>query len=165
MSEPTVNKATCTQADSVTRILKLNYPTLSHFFQEQQGPSVNIRQPLYKRPVGSHCLSLPHLPNPNSISTPVFIQNAISLTVANYILIHEAHFIEESVWLVWQWVTAMHNATKQKWEMMKAVVCCSFFPIFSVILLEISRYTAISMMAPSCWNSLQTWFHPAFFSF
>jgi len=38
-----------------------------------------------------------HLPNPNSISTDVFIQNAFSLTVANYILIHEALVIEEIV--------------------------------------------------------------------
>lgn len=75
----------------------------------------------------------PHLPIPNSISTPVFIQNAFSLTVANYILIHEAHFIEEIVWLVWDWhwVTAAQKAGKQKWEMMKAVVCCSLFlPFF-----------------------------------
>lgn len=35
--------------------------------------------------------------NPNSISAPVFKQNAFSLAVANHILIHEAHFIEETV--------------------------------------------------------------------
>ena len=107
----------------------------------------------------------PRLPNPNSISTPVFIQNAFSLTVANYILIHEAHFIEEIVWLAWDWhwVTTVQKAGKQKWGMMKAVVCCSFFaPLFSVMLMEISRDTGISMMAQSCWNSLQTWFHPTF---
>lgn len=40
--------------------------------------------------------SIHHI-NPNSISTPVFIQNSFSLAVANYILIHEAYFIEEFV--------------------------------------------------------------------
>lgn len=58
----------------------------------------------------------PHLPNPNSISTPVFIQNAFSLTVANYILIHEAISLKK----LFDWseigieLLAMQKAGKQK---------------------------------------------------
>lgn len=77
------------------------------------------------------------LPNPNSISIPVFMLNVFSLTVTNYILIHEMHFTEETVWLVRVW---------HKWEMMKAVVCFCFS---SVMLVEISCDTGISLVALS----------------
>lgn len=77
------------------------------------------------------------LPNPNSISIPVFMLNVFSLTVTNYILIHEMHFTEETVWLVRVW---------HKWEMMKAVVCFCFS---SVMLVEISCNTGISLVALS----------------
>lgn len=77
------------------------------------------------------------LPNPNSISIPVFMLNVFSLTVTNYILIHEMHFTEEAVWLVRVW---------HKWEMMKAVVCFCFS---SVMLVEISCDTGISLVALS----------------
>ena len=77
----------------------------------------------------------PHPPNPNSIITPVFIQNAFSLTVANYILIHEAHFIEEIVWLAWDWhwVAAVQKGRETKVRADES--CCllfHFFPPFSL---------------------------------
>lgn len=106
------------------------------FLPRAAGPICKHQTASLQRPVGSHCFkpAPPAPPNPNSISAAVFIQNAFSLTVANYILIHEAHFIEETLWLVcdWHWVTAMQKAGKQKWDMMKASVCCSFPPPFSL---------------------------------
>ena len=70
----------------------------------------------------------PHPPqNPNSIITPVFIQNAFSLTVANYILIHEAHFSEEIVWLAWDWhwVAAVQKGRETKVRADES--CCLLF--------------------------------------
>lgn len=53
------------------------------------------------------------------------------------------------------------NKSESWWKLLFVV---SFPPprLFSVMLMEISRDTGISMMAQSCWNSLQTWFHPTF---
>ena len=88
----------CTQADTVTQISECNSLKLSYFSQEQQDPSAYIRQALFKRPVGSPSLKPASVTqNPYSISTPVFIQNAFSLTGTNYISIHEEHFFEEIV--------------------------------------------------------------------
>lgn len=58
------------------------------------------------------------LPNPNSISIPVFMLNVFSLTVTNYILIHEMHFTEETVWLVrvWHELPQWKNKSERWWK-------------------------------------------------
>lgn len=69
-----------------------------------------------------------HLPNLNSITTRVFIQNTFSFTVANYILIHEAHFIEEIVSLVWDWRELLPHRrqgdTIERWLKLLFVLSC-----------------------------------------
>lgn len=126
------------------------------FLPRVAEPVWNIRQTLYKGPVGCVCSQFqppkPRLKHSCVYAERIFI-NCNKLHFNPWNAFHRRNCLTGSS------LARVTAVEKQKWEMMKAVVC---FRFSSVMLVEISCDTGISVVALSC-KILSTGFRSTFF--